>query len=282
MPFTRVSSQTDYTFPTGTSDLRGYEVRTAVDDEKAGKVSDILLDDTGAPRYLDVDLGFLQKHVLLPVGHALADPDREVVRLPGMKKDDLERIPESVEATAVSRDYERRVTSAYDESLAGERTYARPEYEPGPLAASGEAATLARVDQLDEIDVADYHPDPRGWAVRTADGEHVGKVDHLIGDTSAMQVRYLAVTLDQDLVPDRRTVLVPVGFADLDTDDRSVRLDWVESSLIRDLPAYEGTIDRTYTDRLHQALDRGPAARWYEHPRYSTRRLYGSRRTTGS
>lgn len=284
MPFTRVSSRTDYRFPTGLSDLTGYEVRTAIDDEKAGKVSDTLVDESGEPRYLDVDLGFLQKHVLVPVGHASADPEGEVIRLPGMTKDDLERIPETVEAGAIDREYERSVTSAYGQSMAGERTYARPEYEPGPLSGSaaggaGVASTkMARVDQLNEIEVADYDPDPRGWGVVTADGQRVGKVDHLIGDTEAMRVRYLTVALDDDTSAGRRKVLVPIGYANLDTEDRSVRLDWVESSLIRDLPAYEGTVDRAYTDRLHQTMDRGSGERWYEHPRYSTRRLYGSRR----
>lgn len=284
MPFIRVSSDSSYKFPAGARDLRGYEVRTGIDDEKAGKVSDILADDTGAPRYLDVDLGFLKKHVLLPVGHATADTEREVVVLPGLAKDDLERIPDAVEEGAVDRDYERRLTGAYDRSLVGERTYARPEYEPGSAFGAGAGAgaeSLARVDQLDEIEVADYHPDPRGWDVVTTDGERVGTVDHLIGDTTAMRVRYLSVDLEEHGdVSEPRKVLVPVGFANLDTDARTVRLDWMESSRIRSLPAYQGTLDRAYTDRLHEALDRPgdrSGQRWYEHPRYSTRRLFGSR-----
>lgn len=280
MPFIRVSTETSYSFPEGAPDLRGYEVRTGVDDEKAGKVDDMLVDDSGSPRYLDVDLGFLKKHVLLPVGHAMADPDREVVVLPGLAKDDLERIPDAVEEGAVDREYEQRLAGAYERPLTDDRMYARPEYEPGPgfsPATGAGAASLARVDQLEEIEVADYDPDPRGWDVVTAEGEHVGRVEHLIGDTTAMRVRYLSVALDQhEDVAERRKVLVPVGFADLDTDDRKVRLDWMESSRIRSLPGYEGTLDRAYIDRLHTELDRDTGERWYEHPRYSTRRLYGS------
>lgn len=279
MAFMRVSTETGYRFPAGAFDLRGYEVRTGIDDAKAGTVHDILADDTGVPRYLDVDLGLMQKHVLLPVGHAMADPDQEQVVLPGLEKEDLERVPEAVEDAAIDRDYEKRLSSAYGHTLSGERTYARPEYgatAPFRAADSAGSGSLARVDQLDEIDVADYDPDPRGWDVVTADEEHVGRVEHLIGDTAAMQVRYLVVALDSGEADEARKVLVPIGFASLDTDARKVRLDWIESALIRSLPAYQGTVDRAYTDRLHQTLDREPGERWYEHPRYSIRRLYGS------
>jgi hypothetical protein len=40
---------------------RGWEVRTRVDDEDVGKVKDVLVEDTGEARYLDVDLGIFQQ-----------------------------------------------------------------------------------------------------------------------------------------------------------------------------------------------------------------------------
>lgn len=255
-------------------DLRGREVRTELDDEKVGKVEDVLVDDTGSPRYLDVDLGFMKKHVLLPVGHARADAERNVVRVRGMVKEDFEAIPEAVEGE-VDRRYETRLTGAYDARLTGDRLYGRPAYGGwrSPEQRASTTEPLERVDQLSEIDVAGDEPNPKGWDVVTADGERIGRVDHLIGDTRAMKVRYLTVEMAGGT---DRKVLIPTGYVELDTDRREVRLNALESETIRSLPEYQGRADREYTDRLRAELDRtelGP--RWYEHPRYSTTGLFG-------
>lgn len=57
---------------------------------------------------------------------------------------------------------------------------------------------LARLHELNDFKVADGDPDVRGWPVRTSDGQRAGKVDDLIVDTGAMQVRYLDVELDRN------------------------------------------------------------------------------------
>ena len=280
MPFTRVSSRSEYSYPTGAFDVRGFTVRTQGDDEKVGKVDDVLVDDDGAPRYLDVDLGFMKKHVLVPVGHAMADREREEVRIPGMTKEGFEHVPDAVEERALTRDYETRLAGAYSGALGNDRMYAGPEYATGhrPQAVSApEEERLARVDDLDKVEVADGQPDPRGWPVYTADGELAGRVDHLIGDTASMRVPYLSVDLNTDTKGGRR-VLIPTGFVDLDTDDKTVRLNALESSVVRSLPDYTGPLDRNYTERLHTELGKAKLGeRWYEHPRYSTRRFYGNR-----
>lgn len=275
MPLSRVTGRESYEFSEGAFDVRGREVRTDLDDEKVGKVDDVLIDDNGAPRYLDVDLGFLKKHVLLPVGHARTDPDTDVVRVQGMLKEDFEAIPEAVEGE-VDRRYETQLAGAYDARLTGDRMYGRPAYSG--WSRRGRKVTppesLERVDQLSEIDVAEDQPDPKGWPVVTADGERIGRVDHLIGDTKAMKVRYLSV--DMTGGADRK-VLIPTGYVDLDTDDKQVRLNALESENVRRLPEYQGQLDRAYAERLHTELegfDLGP--RWYEHPRYSTLGLFGT------
>ena len=56
---------------------------------------------------------------------------------------------------------------------------------------------LARLDDLDDVRIAEGDPDPRGWDVLAADGRAVGRVDTLIADTAAMKVRYLDVELDE-------------------------------------------------------------------------------------
>lgn len=273
----RRTEQTERTYDTETLELRGREVRTDLDDEKVGKVDDVLVDDTGSPRYLDVDLGFLQKHVLLPVGHARTDPQGDAVRVRGMTKEDFESIPEAVEGE-VDRQYESRLVGAYDARLTGERLYDRPSYGGwrGTRGRVRPPESIERVDQMSNVEVADDQPDPRGWSVVTADGERVGRVEHLIGDAEAMKVRYLSVDMETD---SDRKVLVPTGYVDLDPDDKTVRLNALESSHLRRLPEYRDRLDREYAERLHRELegfDLGP--RWYEHPRYSTLGLYGTGR----
>lgn len=77
---------------------------------------------------------------------------------------------------------------------------------------------LARLHELNDFKVADGDPDVRGWPVRTSDGQRAGKVDDLIVDTGAMQVRYLDVELDRNTMRlnEDRHVLVPISDARLD------------------------------------------------------------------
>ena len=273
MALTRVSGREQHDFGEG-YDVRGREVRTDLDDEKVGRVDDVLVDDSGSPRYLDVDLGFLKKHVLLPVGHARTSPDEDVVRVQGMLKDDFEAIPEAIEGD-VDRRYETRLATAYDARLTGARAYARPMYSEwsGRGGSVRPPEAVERVDQLDNVDVAEGQPDPRGWEVVTADGERVGRVDHLVGDTDAMKVRYLTVEVAGG---SDRKVLIPTGYVSLDSETKEVRLNALESENVRRLPEYPGRFDSASAERLPTELDRfelGP--RWYEHPRYSTAGLYG-------
>ena len=50
-----------------TFDGRGWEVRSEADDDKVGTVDDVLMDASGMPHLLDVDLGVFKKHVLVPL-----------------------------------------------------------------------------------------------------------------------------------------------------------------------------------------------------------------------
>jgi hypothetical protein len=108
-------------------DIRGWEVRTSVDDEQVGKVHDVLVDDSGDARYLDVDLGIFRKHVLLPVGQAATDESNDVVWVHAMNSEDFKDIPEYEHGSRVEPAFERETTSAYDQRTRGRR-YHRPEY----------------------------------------------------------------------------------------------------------------------------------------------------------
>lgn len=99
---------------------------------------------------------------------------------------------------------------------------------------------IARLGELDDYKVADGEPDIRGWDVKTATGQHVGKVKELIVDTEEMKARYLDVELDRKAVglPEDRHVLVPVGTARLDDDHDDVIIRETAMDL-REAPTYD-------------------------------------------
>ena len=90
---------------------------------------------------------------------------------------------------------------------------------------------LTPMSNLSDYKIEKGDPDPRGWTVRAADGQSLGKVEDLLVDTSAMKVRYLVVdrgTSDSGYTdsgpspPGRatgaRTILLNVDDVDVRTD----------------------------------------------------------------
>jgi hypothetical protein len=147
---------------------------------------------------------------------------------------------------------------------------------------SASGGQLGRLDDLDDYEIADGEPDPRGWEVRAADGRRVGKVDDLIADTGTMQVRYLDIELDRkelDLKEDRH-VLVPIGRARLDDDRDAVILNVASGSVLSQLPAFQhGAVDRDYEQRLFTGLGTavGTERDFYAHKEFDDRAFLGRR-----
>ncbi|RYZ23273.1 MAG: hypothetical protein EOO16_05535 [Chitinophagaceae bacterium] len=86
-------------------------------------------------------------------------------------------------------------------------------------------------------------PNIIGWQVISADGHKLGKITELIIDTVAQRVRYMVVALTDNkiLQLEKRTVLVPVGFAQLHPADDCVVLTTVTPYQLRALPRYDRT-----------------------------------------
>lgn len=103
------------------------------------------------------------------------------------------------------------------------------------------SAQLARLEDLDDCKVADGDPDIRGWEVKTADGRMAGKVDSLIVDTRAMQVRFLDIELDRKSLKlnEDRHVLVPIANARLDDDHDDVLLGSMTAAQVATLQPYQ-------------------------------------------
>jgi uncharacterized protein (TIGR02271 family) len=161
-----------------------------------------------------------------------------------------------------------------------------------------ETPRIAPLHDLDEFEVAEGYPDPRGWTVRAADGQEVGKVRDLIVDTGTMRTRYLAVRVDDDVAGGEhdRDVLVPIGAARLDDDDDDVVLNDLTADRFATLPAYDAhtfTRDNERELRTHftpgEAMSAGivgPGATggndFYDHEHFDDRNFFSRGRGRGA
>jgi uncharacterized protein (TIGR02271 family) len=112
MEHLNMSREQNARFPESMTDVRGFEVRTQSDNEKVGRVDDLVCSPDGRLRYLDVDAGgFFNAHrVALPIGAAEVDRTNDVVWVRGMSKDQIKDLPEySGDASSITDDYEKRV-----------------------------------------------------------------------------------------------------------------------------------------------------------------------------
>lgn len=139
------------------------------------------------------------------------------------------------------------------------------------------ASRLARLEELDDYEIADGQPDIRGWDVRTPDGTVVGKVDGLIADTGAMEVRFIEVEARRNVLGTATDehILVPIGAARLNDDDDTVLIDRLPATGLGNAPrfgrtALTGEHDRQLRDYYFGGAPRDPQ----EHSRF-----FGKRRT---
>ena len=153
-----------------------------------------------------------------------------------------------------------------------------------------ETPRVAALSDLDDFEVADGYPDPRGWRVLTAEGTEVGKVHDLIVDTGTMRTRYLDVKLDHDKLATAGTrrdddwdALIPVGSAQLAENDDEVMLPSLSTTQLAALPVFEhGEITRDYENSVLAGVGgaaAGAAATtdrdYYDRQHFDDRRFFG-------
>jgi len=94
-----------------------------------------------------------------------------------------------------------------------------------------------------DFTIAKGQPDIRGWDVRDSSGRKFGVVSDLIFDIRANKVRYMVLNIfdTKELELEKRTVLVPIGLAELDHTDNDVLLPAVTPFQLRALPRYDKT-----------------------------------------
>lgn len=139
---------------------------------------------------------------------------------------------------------------------------------------------LVRLHELDDYKVADGDPDVRGWDVKTSDGKRAGKVQDLIVDTEAMQVRYLDVELDRSTLQltEDRHVLVPLANARLDDDHDDVLLGSMTAAEVIKLQPYQH--GQTLSGGAMAGMAGAAAGATHDRDR-DPREFYGKRGGTG-
>jgi uncharacterized protein (TIGR02271 family) len=174
MAYTSLSQYPNAQFPNELADVRGFEVRTRDDDDKVGRVSDLVCTDGGQIRYLDVDLGgfFNPRHVALPIGAAQVDRSNDVVWITGLTKDEIKGLPDyNGDARSIDADYERRIAGL------STRTGVDTLYDQGRFYAdrTGEGAREARLLLSEEQLAINKRPVQAGevGVRKTVDTEHV-------------------------------------------------------------------------------------------------------------
>lgn len=286
MTLTALSQHSTARFDRGTTDLRQWEVHDRRSDRRLGTVHDVLVDEDGYTRYLDLAVEGRREHVLVPPGHFEASRDRQrrVLYADGLSPEGCARLPGyDHDPSRVDADYERRLHAACDEAYGENSYFERPEYRgfdwspTEPRERREPRGELAALSDLRDFQVASDDPDPRGWEVVDRDGNHYGTIRHLIGDPGAMRIRYLAMA-PAARRDDDREVLIPAGYAALDRGRREVRVDALEERRLELLPRWRSgekvgvetarRVDESFADAY-----RGETA--YHHPRYRDEGIYG-------
>lgn len=132
--------------------LDSYDVYTGKDD-KVGSVKDLLVDDSGRFRYAVVDTGpwIFGKNVLLPIGLARFDYNRNRMYVEGLSKGQIENLPEYKPEQMVDEHYEEQVREQY-RPIARNRTnrqyYNRTFEQPVEQSQAVESSTPVNADAI--------------------------------------------------------------------------------------------------------------------------------------
>lgn len=108
----------DFRVADGDPDVRGWEV-LASDGRRIGEVDELLIDTNAMKvRYLDVEVedGLMaepDRHVLVPIGYARLDRDRDCVVVDNVASGDLRAMP-AYDHAPLTRDFETRVRDSWD------------------------------------------------------------------------------------------------------------------------------------------------------------------------
>ena len=153
---------------------------------------------------------------------------------------------------------------------------------------SEEPTTRLRELSSSDFVIAKGESDIRGWDVRDAAGRKYGSVLDLIFDIRTGKVRYIVLGIldTKELELEKRTVLVPIGLAELDPNDNDVLLPTVNPFQLRALPRYDRSTLGAKTERdisfvFGRPINTGTAQetddQFYNHDHFNQDNLYRKR-----
>ena len=167
-----------------------------------------------------------------------------------------------------------------------------------------EPTTRLRELRGSDYTIAKGQPDIRGWDVRDGSGRKFGVVHDLIFDIRANKVRYMVLNIldTKELELEKRTVLVPIGMAELDPTDNDVLLPAVTPFQLRALPRYDksnlgakaerdistvfgrNTLSTNQNSTLatNSNADTDVDESFYNHEHFNEDNMYRRRRSTGT
>ena len=258
-----LSSHSDARFNDDVRDIRGYRLWDPAQNGEA-YVNELLVDGDGHVRYADLRHG--SNHYVVPIGYLRLMPNRQMVSLRGSNLSKISKAPTyDPSRGSIDDSRESEIERFFDGLDDNDTTYGGPEYQGRGLRRGGKVDLLER---LDDYKVGKGDPDPRGWTVVDRNRSTLGVVDHLVGDTSAMEVVFLVVDIDDGLLNEDRKVIIPVGYADLNASDEHVVLPISSRTLVA-LPAYTNEdLSPDMIARTRQVLRSERADSRYENPRF--------------
>ena len=111
---------------------------------------------------------------------------------------------------------------------------------------------LSALSQLPGYRICKDSTDPRGWNVLDSNSVPVGVASDLIIDLPALIARYIVCSVSRG---SPREVLVPTGFARLETDTSTVHLDFVTAVDVEGLPTFTGLpLSEQFSTQMETAL----------------------------
>ena len=130
---------------------------------------------------------------------------------------------------------------------------------------------LLPLSRCEDYQVADGDSDVRGWDVIGSEGEKFGKIHDLLVDLNAMKVRYLDIDINDSVWDDdeKLQMIVPVGTAILNKDDKNVVLPKVSVANLRAYPLYRREPIYLMRDYERAVKDYYSGEGKYEHRRFN-------------